>query len=268
MQVQISHPVFDIEARIVEAGDCPSPVNLYSWQERIDAIVGKTVEGRSRLRIVWGQDFGSASMICVEKRIHKYPFWFRPDGTTIGKPRYFVEELHDLGELKRNDAWERARHRRNAVGEIVEDVLGPIPEEGFYTPVFMIAHHDALCCNGRELVNGEICLGSYRPPTDSDLQRIRRMKYNRDHATNDERIPSDERLQQKYENATEARNQRWRENTRAVIDDFMKSHAWQFSEFDPTAISWGKYHFTAGHSKSGLQSKDKLDVSSDTGPTA
>lgn len=268
MNYQLSHPVFDLESEIVKAGNCPSPVDLAPWQQRLDDIAGKTVEGRSRLRIVWGQDENLASMICCGRRVHKYPFWYREDLSTIGKPRFFVEELHNLSELNHGGAWERARYKRTAAGIVEEDVLGPIPEEGFYTSVFLIAHHDELCCAASGMVNGEICMGAYRPPADTDLQRIRRMKTNRDQASNDERKPSDARLAKRIEAATEARNEKWRAATREVIDDFMKNHAWRFTEDDPTALGWGRFHFTAGHSKSGLTKENESNVSSDSGRSA
>src|SRR5690349_11349424 len=89
-KLHISHPGFDIEDEIVKAGNRPSPVDLKPWQRRLDDIAGKTLENRSRLRIVWGQE---ATFFCVGRMRHKYPFFrYEQDGEIrdIGTPRFYV----------------------------------------------------------------------------------------------------------------------------------------------------------------------------------
>lgn len=246
-----SHPVFDIEAEIVKAKNCPCPVDLKPWQQRIDRIAGISITGKPRLRIVWGQ---TADMFSCGRIAKKYPFWrYEESGQIhdIGIPRFYVEELHGNAELRRGDSWERSRYYWDEVTKERIDVLGPIPEEGFYTAVFMIAHHDSLCCNGKEVVKHEPCLGAYRPPCDSDLQRIRRMKWRRDHASNDDNTPSESLLTKRTESATEKRDERWRSNTRQVIDDYMKTRSHSWFTLDPGVLSHGKFHWLGGHSKSG-----------------
>lgn len=251
-----SHPVFDIESEIVKARNQPSPVELKPWQDRIDKIAGISITGKPRLRIVWGQ---AADMFSCGRIAKKYPFWRVQEGPNIvdiGIPRFYVEELHSNAELKHNDGWERARYYRDEeTGEVI-DALGPIPEEGFYTTVFLIAHHDSLCCDGKEVVKHEPCLGAYRPPADSDLQRIRRAKHRRDTASNDERSPSESLLAQKAQSATEKRDERWRSNIRAVIDDYIETRSHSWTTLDPTPFQWGKYHFMGSHSRSGLKPKE------------
>ena len=248
-----SHPVFDIEAEIVKARNQVSPVDLRIWQDRLDKIAGKTVEGKSKLRIVWGQDYNLASMISCGQRRLKYPFWRYEEGGEIhdiGTPRFYIEELHLNAELKRNGGWDKARYYWDE--GVMIDVLGPIPDEGFYTCLFMIASHDELCCNGKGVVKHEPCLGAYRPPVDSDLQRIRRMKQRRDAASNDDNAPSESLLRKRAADMTEKRDEIWRKNTREAIDDYFKTRAHSWFTLDPAPYSWGKYHFTGGHSKSGL----------------
>lgn len=264
MSLRNSHPVFDIESEIVKARNQPSPVDLKLWQDRIEKIAGFSSTGKPRLRIVWGQ---AADMFSCGRMAKKYCFWKLQQGAEIhdiGIPRFYVEELHTNTELKGNDGWNRARYYRDEVTGETIDVLGPLPEEGFYTCVFMIAHHDDLCCSGKEVVRHEPCLGAYRPPTDADLQRIRRMKWRRDTASNDERAPSESLLEKRTESATEARDERWRRNTREVVDDYIKTRSHSWGTLDPAPFSWGKYHFMGSHNKSGLKPKETNANSSAT----
>lgn len=254
-----SHPIFDVEAEIVKARNVPSPVDLKPWQERINKIAGISLDGKPRLRIEWGQDMDNAGMWSCGARRAKYPFWRYEEAgqiCDIGTPRFYVAELHSNAELKRGNGWERARYYRDEVSGEMIDVLGPIPEEGFYNSVFLIAHHDALCCNGTGIVKHEPCLGAYRPPADSDLQRIRRMKYRRDNASNDENKPSEALLEKRADDMTEKRDERWRLNIREKIDDYVKTRSHSWTTLDPTPLQWGKYHFTAGHNRSGLKPKE------------
>lgn len=260
--LQTSHSVFDVESEIIKARNQPCPVELKPWQNRLDAIAGKTINGKSRLIIEWGQ---SATMFSCGKIRAKYPFYRYEEGGEIhdiGIPRFWISELHGEAELKAADRWERSRYYWDeATGERI-DVLGPVPEDGFYTAVFMIASHDEWCCGGKGVVKGEPCLGSYRPPCDSDLQRVRRMKYRRDKASNDENNPSESSLERQANHMSEKREDAWREKTRAAIEDYTKTRSHSWFTLDPGPFSWGKYHFTGAHSRSGLKSKENNGSSS------
>lgn len=242
-QFHQSNPGFDIEANIIKAGNVPSPVDLSIWQARIDKIAGKTVENRSRLRVVWGQS-PQAQMWCVGRMRAKYPF-YRIEGEggeihDIGTPRFYVEELHDNAELRRNDGWESARYQWNDLEKI--DVLGPIPEEGFYTSVFMIAHHDELCCSGEGQVRGNLCLGSYRPPSDADLTRIRRMKQRRDNAPNFQNRPSEEQVRKWSREAAEKRDERFSQRCREAVNDWIAAHGHRITDsMNPKIVKHGKF---------------------------
>lgn len=274
-----SHHLFDIEEAIVRAGNQPSPVDLKTWQARTDLIAGKNVVGQSRLRIVWGQDIHglAGAWICGQRRA-KYPFWRYEEAgeiRDIGAPRFYVEELHANAELRKDDKWEKARYYRDEVSGQLLDVLGPIPADGFYTSVFCIAHHDELCCNGSGVVDNEMCLGAYRPPTDADLQRIRRMKFRRDHAPKQDVAPSDDLVLKRSAELAEARDERDRLALRARIDEFFKDHAWKFTTLDPSRLAWGRRVFVreGAHSKSGAtpaeiaawRKEKATDVSSSNG---
>lgn len=268
-----SHPIFDVESEIVRAGNQPSPVDLQSWQDRIDRTAGKTLDNLSRLRIVWGQDTQKGTMFVCGRMRQKYCFWrFKEAGEIrdIGVPRFYVEQLVPKETLKKDGSWDRGRGYRDPLTGKFVDVLGPIPETGFYVALFTVAFHDELCCNGSGLqrvrrdtggFEDRLCLGAYRPPADSDLQRIRRMLWGRNNASNQEIAPS-ETLLSKWSDERADRIDRIEDaRFEEYMDDFTKSHAWRWSVDDPTSLSHGKFHWMSGHSRSG----QKLDPAQATG---
>lgn len=253
-----SHPVFDIEAEIVKAGNVPSPIDLSEWQARIDLVAGKTATGRSRMRIVWGQDVAKARMIVCGRWRLTYPFWRFEEGGQmhdIGIPRFYVEELASRAELMANDRWEQARWVWED-GELI-DVLGPCPEDGFYSPAFCIAHHDEHCCDGTGVKNSEPCLGAYREPNDTDIERLRRALWRRDHATNTEAAPTESDLAKQKADLLARRDERQRRELRERLEDWTKTHAHTWTTHDPSVIKHGKYHWMSGHSKSGTPQTPK-----------
>jgi hypothetical protein len=269
-----SHPVFDVESEIVKAGNQPSPVDLAPFQKELNRIAGLDVSGRPNLRVVWGQDASNRMIVCGSWRM-RHPFWrnvvrhervnpvsglveFWDEMVEIGVPRFFVEELHTNAELKRGDRWEKARFVWNGLECL--DVLGPVPEEGFYTDVFLIAYHDELCCGGSGSVRGDLCLGAYRAPGEEDLERVRRMKWRRDHASADEIAPSDTLVQKRAEDASAARDEKWRSGIRQVIDDWFRTHSHAFATLDPAVQQHGKFKFLGGTSKSGLTEEERNKI--------
>lgn len=266
-KLHISHPGFDIESEIVKAGNRPSPVDLSVWQRRIDDIAGKTIEGRPRLRIVWGQS-PESTMWCVGRRRMKYPFWRVEENGEIhdiGTPRFYVEELHDITELKQNDGWEAARYQWNELERI--DVLGPMPEEGFYTSVFLIGHHDELCCNGSGHIKGNLCLGAYRPPTDSDLIRIKRMKQRRDNAANFENRPTEEMIAKWTAEAAQKRDEAFSAKLKDSIDNWVAVHGHRITDsMNYKQLANGKFKFMPTKNFEGV--KKEKNVRTDNSATA
>jgi len=267
-----SHAVYDNETEIVRAGNtpCPADVDLKIWQKRIDQVAGKTATGQSRLRIVWGQDTETTKMISCGKWRLKYPFWRveeRNDIRDIGIPRFHVEEHIPRAELMNGGKWDAARYSFNPdTGELI-DVLGPCPEGGFYTAAFLIAHHDEQCCDGREVFNGEKCLGAYRPPVDADIERIQKVLQRREQAANSEVAPTSEQLEKQRQGLIEARDEKRRLELRERLEDWTKTHAHTWSTHDPSVIQHGRYHFTGGHSKSGMPNNKEQNADS-TGNSA
>lgn len=266
-----SHPIFDNEDEIIRSGNspCPAAVNLRYWQSRIDQVAGKTVTGQSLLRIVWGQDTEATKMIvCGEWRL-KYPFFRFQDGeriVDIGIPRFYVEELIPRASLMEKDRWENARYQWNQDTLEREDVLGPCPENGWYQAVFEIAHHDEVCCNGEGVKNGTPCLGGYRQPTESDIERIQRVLQRREAAANSEVAPTPEQLEKQRQDIVEARDERQRRELRERLEDWTKTHAHTWTTHDPSVISNGKFHWMSGHSKSGTPTNKEQDADSTTSP--
>lgn len=248
------HLLFDDADEIIKANNQASPVDLKPFQEQIDRIAGKTTDGKSRVRIVWGQDFERTKMIVCGKWRMRYPFYRYEVGSEIrdiGIPRFYIEELHLNAELQEDNRWEQARWTWE--DGVLVDVLGPIPAEGFYSAVFMIAHHDEACCNGEGHKKFEQCLGGYRPPNDADLERIRRAIWNRDHAPKSELQPSDELIRKRNLDRIEQQDQDRSAKLREGLDDFARTHAHTWVNDDPTVAKWGKYHWVSGHNKSGTK---------------
>ena len=272
------HPLFDarperIADESVPAWDrnYPCPLDLAPIQKQFDALTGRTVTGQSRLKVVWGM--APDDVMWVEGRwMRQHPHWrtlvqeerfnpatglfqIRQELHEIGNPRFYVMELHEGAELMADDNWQKSRYEwRDGV---LVDVLGPIPEEGFYTDLFTVAHHDHHCCNGAEHVGGLPCLGGYRAPGAPDLERVRRILWRRDHATMDELSPSPELLATRAAEKRAADDRRFRENLRERVRSGLAPHAHTFITTDESVIKNGKYHWTHGHSKSGLQKADR-----------
>lgn len=255
-----SHPIFDIESEIIKA-NYPCPVDLQPWQDRINAIVGISITGKPRLRVVWGQDVqGGGGMWCCGQRRAKYAFYRYEEAgqiLDIGIPRFYVEELHTNAELRKDNHWEKTRYYTDPQLGVL-DVLGPLPEDGFYTSVFAIALHDEVCCNGTGVLNNDMCLGAYRPPCDADLDRIRRMKRRRDEASNQDIRPSQSRIERLSDEMEEKRDERIDRESRTFIDAFFKTHGWKLTTDDPSKLRWGNFMFVreGAHSKSGATIKE------------
>lgn len=266
MKVHVSHPVFDIESEIIKTGNAPCPVDLKAFQQRIDRTCGKMPDGKSKVRIVWGQ---AATQFIMGRQRMKYPFYRYMDGGEIhdiGTPRFYLEELHTNAELQAQGRWDAARYA-DLDGERV-DLLGPIPEEGFYSPLFAIAHHDDYCCGGREFIKGEPCLGAYRPPTDSDITRIQRMHKRKEQASRSELEPTAEQVAKAARKASEARDEKFRSNIREVIEDYMKTRSHSWDTLDPTPEKWGRFHFMGSHTKSGKVKEDGSSTAVSAGSLA
>jgi hypothetical protein len=255
-----SHPFFDNEALWAKE-NVPPPADLTFFQKRLDRLAGKTPDGLSKIRVVWGQDFETTKILaCGEWRM-RYAAWRWQDGASlreVGRPRFVVEQLHTRDELCRKDAWEDARY--SWADGVRVDVLGPVPERGYYSELFTVAFHDSFCCDGREAVGGEPCLGGYREPNDADFERVARMIRRRDDAARSEALPTAEKVYRDADYARERAEERRRERIRERINDFVKTHSHTWVSHSDKLARHGRFQFVRGTSKSGLTEAERLKV--------
>lgn len=186
----------------------PAPFIDPSLQRQLNLITGETIDGRPKVRLVWGQSPDATVFYRGENRMRyllKTTKFLRgwdaryytesgglkeikrlPPSTSppkapgalfitpvyehqdVGIPRWFLEQY--LPPSLSIIGWEEARYDTNSeTGEIIDE-LGPPPTNGMYESAFlMLAQHDG-CCN-ESFKPG--CLGSYRSPEPYDLEYVR-----------------------------------------------------------------------------------------------
>jgi len=293
----VSHPVFDADPRgkaedaPLWERNHPCPVDLKPFQEALDKLTGRTWNNLPRLKVVWGMSRDDTMYVCgswllrhahwrgIRRRSRVNPATglveFRDELVEIGTPRFYVMELHETAELRGGDRWDRSRYAEMSEddvsllgglppgsiqvgpGRFVVDVMGEVPEGGFYEDLFAVAYHDRLCCGGRGHVKGVACLGAYRPPGEPDLERVRRILWRRDHATSDERNPTPETIEKRSREMAEASSERFRAKVRERVRNALAPHAFKFKNDDPSVLANGRYHWVSGHSKSGLPQAER-----------
>lgn len=254
------HHLFDHEERWRERNH-PSPTDLSYWNQRLTRLAGRDSSGLSKVRVVWGMDFDSTRMLVCGQWVMRYAAYRWEDGPglrDVGRPRFIVEELHPRAELNASGAWEAARYEWRGLERV--DVLGPMPEHGYYSELFTVAHHDGYCCGGRGVKDAEPCHGGYREPNEADIQRVAAMVARRNAAPESEAIPSAERLRREGEARAEKAAEKRRQMIREVIDNALAPQAHKFFTLDESIIRNGKYHWLRGHSKSGLTPEERVRV--------
>lgn len=240
------------------------PVSTKWFQEELDKICGRNSAGLSILRIVWGCDHERTSQFVFGEYRLRYRFFSKRfvngDILDLGVPRYFLEELNEPGQAR--ESWERQRYHTTEDHEIL-DCLGPYPEKGYYTHCWTIAQHEGgdlekgPCCDRIWTAARRPCWGHYREPAEIDLTRVRRgwrrqLEHRRERP--DEVLPVN--VLQEAHAASFQSYKKWmdgvKDKTGAMIDDFMKTHAFSFTTDNPKVHKWGRYHFLGPkHSKSG-----------------
>ena len=178
-------------------------LDVKSWQQKIDRIVGLNRDGKSIIRLVWMPDIWTPGSIFGE-RIKRY--WVRryKDGETwmyVSPPRWGLERRLEKGAYY--DSHQATRYQI-INGEVVD--FGPPPDEYFvFDEGGLIAEHDKFysadgqpkCCDiawegeskfhlvGYEMIEEKVnarrrCWGYYREPSEVDLNRLRQAVKNRD----------------------------------------------------------------------------------------
>ena len=240
--------------------------------------MGKELNGKSRLRVVWGMDLTKARVwdqysrqwrAAYPLRMRRKPKVWLPPGMRVSRALY---EWNDIGTPR----WFIERYLPPDVACIGWEVEGrdsegiefydPLPVDGLYEPLFdgQLANHDANlgCCRDAKRRN-EPCIGYYREPDSYDLRLLREWKRGLDEAkerrpgisTPEELAASRLRELQKYEEG----QAKITEETASIVAESLKTHQYSLSD-DPSVVQHGGYHWTSGHNKSGTP-KEKKDVS-------
>lgn len=175
-------------------------------QAQLTLIGGTVLDGRPRLRLVWGQSKEASIFWKGRQRLRYLYEWrrelvgykaidplgreptrfFEPsvelppfrkgilleplyEDVDIGIPRFYIEQLMPA-ELLCQD-WDKLRYDVDGETGKIEDSLGPPPVHGEYQEGFyMIADH-SQCCPDNMFRPG--CYGSFRAPQQYDVEYVR-----------------------------------------------------------------------------------------------
>src|SRR5262245_19511715 len=249
----------------------PPPDDARWFQKELDRIFGLHSNGYSKFRIVYGQDLGEGRALdwdhtreiwrarYVLYTNKKSEMWF-PPGSNVLRTRWVYE---DIGVPR----WFIERYIPPEVacrGWVVEGIdsegdhfYDPKPINGIYEPFAdsMIADHTLWCCAAATEEN-RLCYGTYRAPDDADLEAVREAKRTLDElrerrpgpTTAAEADAARKRSQERYDRW----NQSLRDEAAAIVLDGLRIHQSALSE-DPSVVKHGRFHWTRGHSKSGLK---------------
>lgn len=151
-------------------------LDVEGWQRRIDQIVGLNKRGQSIIRLVWAQD---ATQYIFGEEIPRY--WTRRqkrEGKQVWwtVPRWVFEKR--LEPELYVDSWNATRHfYTDDAGNALDK--GPAPDE-YFTWMMECARHEEpgsdgwpACCTRAFYTDRSRCWGSYRSPSDDDLDLLR-----------------------------------------------------------------------------------------------
>lgn len=162
----------------------PPEFDIAKFQKQINKILGLTENGLPVCRLVWAADIKKTyikkyckweGLLGVETELHaKYRFArIKIPNTTdtyidIPPPRWIIEEHNSYGQGAASS--EKARWDKFG-----KELIPPPALEGYYSELFTIAEHTETCCNDKL-----VCWGTYRLPSQKDLNRLQRAKNLRD----------------------------------------------------------------------------------------
>lgn len=224
--------------------------DVVGYQRRIDQIVGVNRDGKSIIRLVWGQEvwqrvFNEETPRYWTRRLkvpggHKY--W------TV--PRWMLEKRMEPEQYA--EAWEASRWSITDpdTGKPVDK--GPAPPE-FYSFAYLCAEHESVdqttgwahCCTRAYYTDRSRCWGRYRPPSDDDLQLIaqavRQMEADK---YRDPYRPLTTAELAEIELTANMQVERAQEEFEAYEAELMreaiKLHGWRIFEHSPKALHHGK----------------------------
>jgi len=253
----------------------PPPCDVKWFQRKLDKIMGKEINGKSRLRIVWGMDMEKARVwdhysrqwrAAYPLRMFRKPKVWLPPGmrisraayewSDIGTPRWFIERFipPDVCCI----GWEVTGKDSEGI-----EFYDPLPVDGLYEPLFdgQLADHDANlgCCRIARSCN-KPCIGYYREPDEFDLQLIRGMKQLAERekerrpglSTPEELEQSRKRAAQDYDKWSQELNN----SISPAVADALKTHHYSLSD-DPSVVQHGGFHWVRGTSKSGATPEER-----------
>lgn len=245
----------------------PAPCDIRWFQRKLDQIMGKELNGKSRCRLVWGMDMERARVwdhyhrqwrasyplhkhreteLFVPARLQKW--------RDIGTPRWFIERYipPDIACI----GWQVSGFDSEGI-----EYFDPAPVDGLYESFFdgQLANHDPnqRCCElARSLYKP--CIGYYREPDEYDLTIIRGLKQITDREKERRPGPSTpeelEKSRLKAEEAYAAWSDELERSITPNIADALKTHQYSLSD-DPGVVSHGGFHFMSGHNRSGSKTE-------------
>ncbi|MCI0663814.1 MAG: hypothetical protein L0220_22360, partial [Acidobacteria bacterium] len=213
------------------------------FQRRINKICGLAPNGKPNVRVIWPADSREEVSMYVDDDGEKRARY------CLYSHEYQCERVQESGLVGVETVTVDIVPQRWIVEEYNE-------QTDSYLHLFTVGFHDERCCNGSESISGQLCFGLYREPEDQDLERLQKLVKLREEYI---RVKPDEpmsygelqdylsRIRAWTEQAQLAAKRRYKE---AIISGLMPQAARLCSD-DPTVQKWNKWHFMAGHNKSG-----------------
>lgn len=226
--------------------------DMESYQERIDRIVGKNLEGKSIIKLAWAPKITTR---VYGEEIPRYWYKRRRDGegwVYYTVKRYVFEQRQERAQYY--DAWEATRYSlKDPVTQETVD-KGPPPDE-FYTFAHFAVDHDPVdnsgwpsCCERRYRMDRGRCYGYFRFPSDDDLELLRhavRMREQERKLDPYRPMTSDElfEIEVAANKAIERDQEEQMKDDLDRLEKFTKKHAWRLGETDPGVLHHGREHF-------------------------
>ena len=230
----------------------PPYFDVKSYQERIDAIVGKSRDGRPVIRLVWAPTVETTAYGETMRRYWVTRIKLGTQWRYISPPRWILEQRIEREQYV--PSWLATRFSTQ-VAEGEEPIDKGEPPEEFYSFAYLCAEHDPIplgkdwpgCCDRLYEESRRRCWGYYREPNDYDLQLISQavrardaMPYYNPYAplTRDQLAQIEAAASMQIERQQEELE----EYKREMNKDFMKLHGWRLTENDPTVLKHGRIH--------------------------
>jgi hypothetical protein len=114
------------EQEIITRGYVPAPEQPSWFRARMDALLGRTLDGRPKLRVVWGCD-----AVGFPNADPDEPKYVNPDDPEQGWDCWILEQFVGPEFFGDPDTWERGRWGWSEEGRRVE-LMAPYPSRGEY----------------------------------------------------------------------------------------------------------------------------------------